>query len=238
MVYTRKRLRKKRYVRRRGRRSNYRTMSRIAQRVVNKNIEMKEIIYPYTAVGIDPITGTAPSFTSVGYNSSSVIAQLCRGILQGTADNQRIGNKITLKGVYLNFMCTCASATEPNVLRFMIVRPKGQYSNTSTSALAFQILSSQTTGSTECLQPIDTDAFTVYADITKFMKPFATYDANYLQYYKIKKFIKFPKGLSMQWSQANSQPDRDLFLMAISDSGILPNAGAVLGFVKLYYKDA
>ena len=237
MVFKRRyRARKRRGYR--SRRLNKRAVASIAKSVVNKQIEMKEIIYQYNSIGIGPISGSAVSFVSIGYDAASAITQLGRGITQGTANNQRIGNRVTVKGVYIDFYCSCASVTEQNILRFALISPKGQYTPTSTAALALQIFSNVTSGSTECMQPIDTDIFNVYFNKIKFMKPYGTYDANYINYYRVRKFIKFPRGKVLQWNQGNSQPSNDLFLVGISDSAIVSNPGVLSGFVKVYYKDA
>lgn len=230
--------RKRKFRRRRRRGGNVKMIKSIAQKVVNRNVEMKEIIYQYNAVGISPISGSSVSFASVGYDASTIITQLGRGITQGTGDNNRIGNRIKVTGVYVDFYCSCASTTEQNIMRMALISPKGQYSPTSVSSLALQIFSNVTTGSTECMQPIDQDIFQVYWNKMKFMKPYGTFDANYLNYYRYRKFIKFPKGKTLQWNQGNSQPSNDLFLVAISDSAIVSNPGVLSGYVKVFYRDA
>jgi len=38
-------------------------------------------------------------------------------------------------------------------------------------------------------------------------------------------------------SESDSQPARDFYLVAISDSAAISHPGAVAGFIRLYYKD-
>lgn len=215
-----------------------RAVRKIAQKVVNRQIEVKEKIYQSISIGIGPVSGAGVSFASTSYDSSASVAQLCRGITNGTGEGERIGHKIKLLGVYIRATMSCASTTEPSNYRLMLVRPKGTYSTTSLSSFMLQLTSNVTTGSTQYIQPIDTDIWQVIWDKTWFMKPFSTFDANYLQNYNIKKFFKFGRGLDMQWSEANSQPMKDLFLVAVSDSLLAPNPGWLAGQVKLYYTDA
>lgn len=230
----------RKYIKRRraSRRLTARAVRKIAQKVVNKKIEVKEKIYQSTSIGIGPVSGSAVSFASTSYDTGASVAQLCRGITNGTGEGERIGHKIKLIGVYIKATLSCASTTEPNNYRLLLVRPKGTYSTTSLSSFMLQLTSNVTSGVTQYVQSIDTDIWQVIWDKTIFMKPFATFDANYLQNYNIRKFIKFRNGLNMQWSEANSQPMRDLFLVAVSDSVISSNPGWLAGQVKLYYTDA
>lgn len=231
---------RRRVVRRRFRRryGYSKKIAKIAQRVVNKNIEMKEKRYDYSAVGIDPVGGSAVSYGSVSYGASAVTCQLCRGIVTGTGEGTRVGHEITLRGVYINLAVQCASGTETNNFRMALIRPKGTFTTTSTAALTQQIMNNQASGITQWLQPIDTDFFNVYWDKMAFIKPTDISGVGNVSQRFFRKFIKFRRGIKMKWNEADSQPFRDLLLFAISDSAAVSHPGAIAGFVRLYYKDA
>lgn len=236
MVYGRRRSYRKRRGTRRG--TSRKQIARIAQAVVNKNIETKEKRYDYSAIGIDPIGGSSVSFGSFSYGSSTCIAQLCRGITAGTGEGARVGHKISLRGVYINLPVQCASGAETNNVRILIIRPKGTYTNTSIAALAQQIFSNNASSVTQWLQPVDTDFFDVYYDKKAFIMPKDISGVGSVTQRFFTKFLKFKRGLTMAWNEADSQPFRDLFMVAISDSLSVSHPGAVGGFVRLYYKDA
>lgn len=220
---------------------NNKVIRKVAQEVFNNSTETKEKRYDYTAVGIDPVGGGALSYASVSFGTGTIIAQLCRGITQGTSDSTRIGDQITLKGVYINMPVQCASGTEANYFRMALIRPKGQYTNTSVSALAQQIFMGTASSSTQWASPIDTDYFHIYWDKKVFIKPTDITAVGSPSNMFFTKFIKFgnkyKKGLKIQWDQQNAQPARDLFLVAISDSSLVSHPGAIAGFVRLYFKD-
>lgn len=213
-------------------------MYRIARRVVNKNLELKERFYTYLAVGVDPIGGGALSFNSVSYGTAAIITQLCRGINRGTNDGERIGHKIKVKGVYFFFDVVAATPSEVNQFRLLVIRPKGQFSTTSVAALTQQIFSNNGSSVYQWAMPVDTDFFDVYYDKKVSLESFDSGGTGYQKHYHIKKLIKFPKGMQMQWAESDVQPFRDIFLVAISDSAVVAHPGAVAGYVKVYFTDA
>lgn len=240
MPYRRGGYRKKSYGRKSYRRGiGYKKVARIAQAVVNKNIETKEITYQYNAVGIDPVIGGAASFASCSYGSGAIVAQLTRGITTGVGDGNRVGNEIELRGVYLNMAIQCASGSESNNFRIIVIRPKGQFSTSSTAALVQSIFNNAGSSSTQWLNPIDTDAFKVYYDRKFWIMPKDINATGNVSEKFVTKFLKFGKrGIKMTWNISNSQPFRDIWVVAISDSTAVSHPGAVAGFIKIYYKDA
>lgn len=242
MPYFAKKLRNKKIPRKFRSRStgvSAKTVARIAQKVVNKNIETKEKKYDYSSVGIDPVGGASVSLGSVSYGSSAIVAGLCRGIITGTGEGTRVGHEITLRGVYVWLAVQCASGAESNNFRLAVIRPKGQISTTTVSALTQQIFSNAGSSSTQWLNPIDTDIFDIYYDKAVFIKPSDISGVGNVSQRFYKKFIKFGKrGLTMKWNEADSQPFRDLYVVAISDSAAVSHPGAIAGFIRLYYKDA
>lgn len=240
MPYKRGGYRKKTYGRRTyGKRTGYtKRVAKIAQNVVNKNIETKEITYPYSAVGIDPVLGGAASFGSVSYGSGAIVTQLTRGITTGVGDGGRIGNEIVLRGVYINMAIQCASGTESNNVRIVVIRPKGQFSTSSTAALVQSIFNNATSSATQWLNPIDTDAFKVYYDKKMWIMPKDISATGNVTQKFVTRFLKFGKrGIKMTWNISNSQPFRDIWVVAISDSTAVSHPGAIAGFIKIYYKD-
>lgn len=226
-----------------GRKMTGKKVASIAKRVVDKKIEMKEKTYAYTSVGLDPVAGAALSFSSVGYGGSAIVTRLCAGINRGTNDGERIGHKLTLKGVYVNFAIQqesgVAATITYNNIRFVLLRPRGRYTTSSYGALVNSIFNGNPSSATQWLTPIDTDYFQVYIDKKYNLKAMATGDPSTptaLATKFVKMFKKFNKKI--QWDEQEGAPFSDIWLLAISDSAAIPNPGVVAGFVRLYYQDA
>lgn len=209
----------------------------VANKVVNKKIELKDKRYTYDAVGIEPIGGSASNFSSISYGGSAITAALCRGVTNGTNDGERIGHSIMLKGVYINF--AVQNADQYNNIRFIVMRPDGREPQTSVTSWVQSIFSGATSSGTQWLQPVDTDYYKVYYDKTLALRSQdLDGSSSVVQTRMIKKFIKFPRGIKMEWDEQNSRPNRDVYIVAISDSVAVAHPGVVAGFVRIYYTDA
>lgn len=238
----RSRGRNMRYRRRRGGKGKYiaKIAKSVAQKVINSNLEWKQQIYPYNAVGTALVVGGTSTFASITYGSGTQISGLGAGIAQGTTGNTRIGTEIMLKSVQVSFMVQ--NIDDYNNLRFALIRPKGRFTTSSVAALAQAIFSTFSSASDQWGAPIDTDAYKIYWD-RKFTC--STYAANgtgaagVVQNKLVTKVLKFPgRGLKIQWDVGNNLPNRDLWLIASSDSQVVSHPGAIAGYVKLVYTDA
>lgn len=214
------------------------TVKQIVHRAIKSNIELKEKIWSYDSVGVNLYSGTAVSYTTAGYGGDAKITCLARAITNGTGEGQRIGHKITIKGVHIRFAVTCASTSEPNNFRMVVYRPKGQASITSIDAMAQQLFSNYPGSSTQWCANLDTDFAHIYWDKSKYLAPYGTTSGDYARTYFFKKFIRFPRGLNVEWSEANSIPNTDIWVAAISDSGAVNHPGCIAGQVKMWYTDA
>lgn len=231
MVYRKKQMRKKRYVKRK-------TVKAMVNRAVNSRIELKEKVWPYDAVGISPVSGVTQGFNSIGYGTLGIVTQLARSIANGTNDGERIGHRITIKGVQLKLVLQAAGTTEPNNFRIVVYRPKGTYSTSTTAAMLQQLLSNNGGTSTQYAQTVDTDFALVYMDKLMYLPLYDAGGVAFVKSVKLNRFIKFPRGLKIEWSEANGNPNRDIFIALLSDSGASANPGAIAGFVKVWYTDA
>jgi len=229
----RKRNIKKRY----GRKRRVNSVKKIVNRAIKRNIELKDKTYPYTAVGINPVGGSAESFASTSYGSTATITQLFRGVSRGTNDGERIGHSVNCKGVYMNL--AIQNGDSFNQYRLIVFRPKGRYTTTSVAGLVQMILSGTASASTQWAAPVDTDYFKVYYDKILNLRS-VDYDGttSVVQTRFVRKLIKFKSGKKIEWDEQDTQPANDVFVMAISDSAAVANPGVIAGFFKLYYTDA
>lgn len=210
--------------------------SKVAKRVVQRSVELKDKYFVYSSVGIEPTTGSVTSFASTGYGSASTIAALCRGISRGTNDGERVGHEISLRGVYVNF--AIQNGDSYNNYRLMLIRPKGRYTTTNTQGLIQSIMSGTASSGTQWASPIDTDYYKVYWDRKINLQNVELASGDSPQTTFIQKFVKFPRGMKVQWDEQDAVPNNDVFLVAISDSVAVAHPGAIAGFVRLYYNDA
>lgn len=235
MAYRKRTYKRKRMFRKKGSRS----LKRVVKNVIDRTIEMKFRQFPHTLCGKSPVSPYGDvDFSSSSYGSSSSVSSLCAAIQNGTGEGQRIGNRVTLRGLQVNFAVQPGDNT--NYYRFCIVSPKKEYDNSSVANLIQQIFSNQGSSGTQYLSPIDTDVFKVYYDRRFYMtfKPLDGSTATTIPSTRfIKKFIKFRKAIKWQIS-APILPTTDVFLVALSDSALSPNAGIVSGFCKIWFQDA
>lgn len=188
--------------------------------------EVKELTYDYTNVN-----GT--SFSSVSYGSGTTMSLLCAGVAQGTGEGQRVGNSIRLIGIKIDFAVTNA---ESNNIRMFLVKPKAAVPAVGATLIA-NILSNTSSSTTQWLAPIDTDAYYVYYDKRRFLKPQPLDGNSSSTTSQIAYFRYFQKCRSiMQWNKVG-QLLNDYILGCISDSVALPHPGAIAGYVRLYYTD-
>lgn len=211
-----------------------RPLRRMVRRMINRNIETKWHEYPFGSVGDQ-------SFNSIGYGNSSVVGILSRGIIEGTNYQERIGRKIIVKA--LRIWLAFQPGDSHNYLRLLVVRPKGQVNLTNNANFVAQVLTDSAGGSTQWLEPVDTEKFKVYFDKTMYLRfqPLNGSTTDTTPTTKIvRKTIKLsvPLVWGAQLASAEDDPYRNLYIVGVSDSAAIPHPGAIAGNVRVYYKDA
>lgn len=215
-------------------------VARIARKALQGGAEVKETSYIYNSVGGAIGAIAAQSLASISYGAGAVAACLCQGIGAGTTYNARVGNEISLKNIEISLALTAGD--QYNFLRFLVVRPKGQFANANPSIIAFvqSLFSGNGSSTFQFGCPVDNHNFEVWADDLIPMQQrvgaassgsssdtFVPYVYN--KKVSVNRKVKFQESLSIC--------DRDFWLVAISDSTAVPHPGAVAGYVKLRWTD-
>lgn len=207
------------------------TIARVAKSVFNRYVETKEVRYTHSNVG-------SVNFSTISYGSGAVIAGLFGAISQGTGQSTRVGNKVTARGIRVYFPLSAADTT--NNLRFIVVSAKGgtPIQPSLTASFVSLVLSQASSGTTQWSAPVDTNRFRVHYDKTFFL----TFDPVDGSGTSVKPRIKFMKFFikchrTIFWDDGGNI-NNDYYMIGISDSGTIPNPGAIGGFVNVYYKDA
>lgn len=201
------------------------TVKKMVIREINKTQETKEITHTHATMG----------FGSISENTYYLV----RPIAQGTADNQRIGNQIYVRGFryYLPIM----NGDTYNHFRLMFLMPhKSVNPSASTTQLIQDIFGSP---SYNMFSPVNTDKFRVLRDhfITLKVSPeTGTSSVTIPETRLLKGFVKINKKFQFEYDAATASqyPTSEIIAVAFSDSAVLPNPGAIGGWVRLYYKDA
>lgn len=211
--------------------SRAKSVARIAKAIFNRAVETKEVRYSYTSVG-------GANFSSVSYGSGAVVAGLYGALANGTGQANRIGNAIMARGVRIWF--PLQPGDNINNLRFIAVSAKsGAPVQPSSVALFLQsVLSNGSAGSTQWTYPVDTNRYKVHFDRTFYLR-FNPVDGSTATSTPQTKFLKAFIRLKRRifWDDTNTV-NNDVYLIAISDSAVAPNPGAIGGFINAYFKDA
>lgn len=212
--------------------ANDKNIARIARRIVQHSAELKHTDWPYSAVGANPNTGSTVSFNSVGYGSAAVICRLPVG--GGVSGGSRTGNRCLIKGLQVYF--AVQNGDTYNNFRFVICRNRGifDWSNVTNGIGA---IFSGITSSAQFAAPVDTNIVKVYYDKILSLKNQDSAGAGVVDTKFIKKFVKFGRGLTLQYDDTGSVANTDLYLVAVSDSAAVSHPGAIAGFVKLWWTD-
>nr|QBX89320.1 putative capsid protein [Insect-associated ssDNA molecule] len=213
MVYTRKRTYGRRTVYRKRYNPQRRFIRRIAQKVVDKNVETK-----YKDL---TISGTASSTTFYGVHFN-----LPSQIPVGSGFDNRVGNRIKLLGY--RYHLQVSPGDNFNVFRLLMVSRRDCQDIASTSAV------------TSLLGPINTDIFYAHKDVIAETR-FAPVAGSTADTVGIKRFYKGYVKLNryIEYSGAASYPTKGISIgmQFHSDSAIIPHPG-VEGYIRVYYKDA
>lgn len=224
-----------RSTKRTGRRAvSVKTVRKVARKEVLRAVETKELVYPYNS-------GTLQNFTSISYGSGAGYARVCLPIAQGVGNGQRVGNSIYLRGIYINL--PIQNGDSHNNMRLLVVTPKRDIPDGTVAEWVQDVLSNTPSGSTQWAAPVDTDKYHVLYDKHRFVyaTPQDGSSANVVPHtFFFKKFLKINKKIT--WVNdvptASERTIRDYIILLVSDSTVVPHAGCIAGFVKLYFKDA
>lgn len=206
-------------------------VARIAKTVFNRQVETKETRY-----GFGSVAGI--SFASVGYGASTCITGLYGAINPGATQAQRVGNYITARGIRLHFAIQAGDSY--NNIRFLLVSPKQgtPVQPNSITNFALSVFSNQGASATQWCNPVDTNRWNVHMDKSFYLQyvPVDGSTANVIpRTLFLKQFVKLNKKIF--WDDVGTI-NNDVYLVAISDSNVVPNPGVVAGFVNCYFKDA
>jgi len=213
--------------------SSKKGVARIAKAVFNRSVETKEARYAYTAVGT-----TAANFSSIGYGSTAIVAGCFGGISNGTGQNNRIGSAIYARGIRIYFAIQPGDSN--NNLRIIVVSPKSgaPIFPSSVSSFLQSLLSNGASGATQWTYPVDTQRYRVHLDKMynlRFNPIDGSTGTSVPQTKFLKTFIKINR--KMFWDDTSTM-NNDVYIVALSDSGVNPNPGVIGGFVNCYFKDA
>lgn len=232
------------------------TVRKLYKMVRRQRPEMKRVRFAHTALGQNPFSPSLSqvNFASpVSYDNGTKIAALCSSIPQGVGDSNRVGSKITLRGVHIDLIGQIkdglTSFNTYQQLRLLLISPKrhGPLLGGAPDAQTFsQRLFTNVSGELQWAAPVDTDNFRVLYDKRVYLtwKPTVSAAQN-LSYSapsvrRFRKFVRFNK--TIQWPIGSSiLAQNDVYLVAISDDGESANTGSpgfVAGFVNIYYTDA
>lgn len=208
-------------------------VKKIVRKELSKAIETKEATFDFSTMGLNSIgTGGATTAPLFGHLAN---------IPTGTLDGQRVGNQIILRGLRYYFPIQNAVGDRINHVRLCYVMPKRYYpvSGTITEFLRDCFGDS----AWNMYSPINTDKYTVYVDRMIYLRNVANdgSSANANPDTKLLKgFFKINKKIQYDFEGITQviRPDQELYCFAISDSTAIPNAGAIGGFSRVFYKDA
>lgn len=184
------------------------TMKKIAKSVVAKNTETKVFTGSFADV---PIANSA----------AGPLIQSVTDIPEGTSQNQRVGNQITLTSVKYDFFFAGADST--NSIRMILYISRDP--NDIITTLNFN-------------QAPDLDKYVILRDV------FITTSQQGNDCVRKRGYISFRKrgksnGLKVQWSgpNLNQQTKNRVLMYMVSDSGVVSHP-TVNGFFRTFYKDA
>lgn len=230
-MYRKKYGRSRRPVARKTNRVTPRTVKRIAKKVVNRSIEIKQKDLTYTTLGL----------SSISYGSGAIIYGLAASLAQGTADGQRIGNRVKLRG--LRFWLPMQNGDTNNMLRLLFIRPKGVIGSIVPATWIQDIFNGTVSSTTQWTAPVNTERYQVMYDrtIRLAQQPADGSTSTVMPMTKIMKgFFKLNTNVQYAYDANTTSylPTKEVYVLAISDSAAIPHPGAIGGFVRLYYQDA
>lgn len=210
------------------------SVKRIVRKEISKAIETKEATFDHSGTGMSSIGngGVGNAVTLFGHAAN---------IAQGTADGQRIGNQITMRGIRYYFPIQNAVGERINHVRVLYVMPHRYFPDSGTAATITSDVFG--TASWNMFSPVNTDKYKVLLDKFLYFRNVSnagsTADSN-PETKLIKGFLKINKKIQYDYEGISgaTRPDQEVYLLAISDSTAIPNPGALGGYSRVFYKDA
>ncbi len=189
---------------------------------------------------MDVVAGvTAQDFSSVSYGSSTVVAALCTGLGTGTGMGNRVGNRICVhrvKGKY-----ALQAGDNVNNIRVIFFSYKKPVTYTSVATLVSSLFCGVTSASTQYTAPIDDRLVNVYHDSlhSLWYAPVDGSTATSVSHYKNLE-IEFKPNRIIEWdaSSSTSALPNDIYMLMISDSGVVANPGVTAGYTQFWYTDS
>lgn len=182
--------------------------------------------------------GGLVAFSSFSYDSGVGILNIATNISQGAAVNQRIGNDVRLHRLLADLFI--APGDNFNCVRVLVVASKGLQVSTSTATFTSQVFSG-VTGAAQVAAPVDTLSFDVLFDrmIVPFFRPI---DGNSSASVGVPEHMHIDVSLgnrSIHYNQGNAAiSGKPVWLLLVSDSAAVPNAGCVQAGVKVTFASA
>lgn len=152
---------------------------------------------------------------------AGALFQLTSNIVKGTDQNQRVGDRITLRSLYFKQTVLMNSTVGETKFRAIIVRAKGS----ATTPSVADILLNHTTG-LRVNSAIDTDKYEILYDK---VVPLTTDN----KYRNLDIKLRFNKNLT--YNNTVGSAARELFFLTISDAGVY--TPAVQGNLRMSYID-
>lgn len=224
MVYRRKTYRKA-PVRKRPAVKPSASVRSYVDKAISRSVETKKKVLEYTSLGLSSVTS----------GGSAIF--LMTPITQGVGSSERIGDSIHLKGIRWYF--PIQNGDSNNSFRFLLLQAKRGYPSTGSTT---QVISDVFSSLTGMWQPVNTDKYKVITDkvIRLRTTPLDGTSATVIPDTKvIQGYSNLNRKFDYEYDSlaAAVRPTSELLMVAISDSVVAPNPGAIGGWIKLYFKD-
>lgn len=182
---------------------------------------------------------SAQDFTSVSYGSSTPVAALATGLGTGTGMGQRVGNRVHIHRVKAKY--SLQAGDNINNLRIIFFSWKKRPYIPSVADGVAAIFCGVTSSASQYTAPVDDRMVKVYHDSTHSLwyAPVDGSGATSVSHYQ-NVTIDFKPNRIVEWD-ANSTASglsSDIYLLMISDSGVVSNPGATHGYTQIWYTDA
>jgi len=202
--------------------------------------DMKMKMQPSSAIGGDPGGSGAMSFVSSGYGSSASLTCVIQSIAQGTATNNRIGNKIIIR--HLHFKGDLEPGDNTNYHRFIIFKWK-QNRFTSQTTLAnyvSAILAGTASSLDQHCSPVDIRSIKVLYDHHHFMHygPIDGSTSASIPWKGIPIDISLKMNHPVVWDALTGNSyGSDIWMLALTNSTAVAHPGFTNGVLGLWYTD-
>lgn len=162
----------------------------------------------------------------VAHNASNTgsVFGLLSNIVEGTSQNERIGDNIKLRSMYMQSTVLMNGTAGETKYRCLIVRQKGTAGGAPPTAA--DILKNHSS-TYRVNSAVDTDKFTIVYDK---VFPLHTYN----KYRKVEFKLKF-NSKTIQYNDTSVYPNREYWMLSISDAGTF--TPYIVGNLRIKYTD-